>query len=274
MTGPRVSAGQGELAARGPESGYRPHRRAGSAVTALVVDDEAPAKDELVYLLHTMPAIDRVDSAGNSNDALKLLQARRYDVAFLDVRMPFLDGIELARVLRRFAAPPAIVFVTAYEQYAVGAFEVRASDYLLKPVSRSRVAASLDRALQDAHGRPGPAPAEDSLSSVPIETRGRIRLIDRAQVCWVEAAGDYTRLHLADGSAHLLRMPISHLEERWSAHGFIRIHRGHLVQVEQITEFAAISGNHTVSVAGKVLPVSRRHAHEVRDRFLHAARKG
>jgi DNA-binding LytR/AlgR family response regulator len=242
-------------------------------VTALVVDDETPARDELVYLLLTMPAIGLVHAASNSNDALKLLQERRYDVAFLDVRMPSLDGIELARVLRRFAAQPAIVFVSAYEQYAVAAFEVRASDYLLKPVSRSRVAASLDRALEDAHDRVGPAPAEDTLASIPIETMGRIRLIDRAQVCWAEAAGDYTRLHLVDGSAHLVRMPISHLEERWSAHGFIRIHRGHLVQAVHITEFAAISGNHTVSVAGRVLPVSRRHAREVRDRFLHAARR-
>ena len=92
-----------------------------------------------------------------------------------------------------------------------------------------------------------------------------------AQVRWVEAEGDYVRLHLTDGNAHLLRMPISHLEERWAAQGFIRIHRGYLVPVGQITEFAVAGNNHSVKVAGQWLPVSRRHARDVRDRL--AARR-
>ena len=96
-------------------------------------------------------------------------------------------------------------------------------------------------------------------------------MIECVQVCWVEAVGDYVRLHLTDGSAHLVRMPISHVEEKWSAHGFVRIHRGYLVPVGAITEFAVMGGNHTVTVCGQVLPVSRRHAREVRERFLQTA---
>jgi DNA-binding LytR/AlgR family response regulator len=246
----------------------------GSRATVLVVDDEAPALDELVYLLDRIPAVDRVHAASSSNDALRRLQEYRYDVVLLDVRMPSLDGVELAHLLRRFAVPPAIIFVTAYEEYAIRAFEVRASDYLLKPVSYARLEAALERALGSEESRAQSAADEDSLSTIPIETMGRIRLIDRTQVCWVQAEGDYVRLHLVDGSAHLLRMPISHLEEEWSAYGFIRIHRGHLVPVQQITEFAVEGGNHSVMVAGHVLPVSRRHARSVRDRFLRTARKG
>lgn len=237
---------------------------------ALVVDDEAPTRDELAYLLQTFPQIRSVHAARNSNEALRLLHAHRYDVAFLDVRMPSLNGVELAYVLRRFAAPPTIVFVTAYEEYAVQAFEVQAIDYLLKPVSRARLGAALDRALGALPDEPEfPSEGEDSLPVIPVETTGRIRLIDRLQVCRVEAEGDYVRLHLVDGSTHLVRIPISHLEEKWSAYGFIRIHRSHLVPVKCITEFAAVGGNHTVVVAGQVLPVSRRHARAVRDRFLH-----
>jgi len=244
----------------------------GPGAAALVVDDEAPTRDELAYLLQTFPQIRLVHVARNSNDALRLVQVRHYDVAFLDVRMPSLNGVELAHVLRRFAAPPAVVFVTAYEEYAVQAFEVQAIDYLLKPVSRARLGAALDRALGDPpDGSVVPLEDEDSLPVIPVETTGRIRLIDRLQVCRVEAEGDYVRLHLVDGSTHLVRIPISHLEEKWSAHGFIRIHRSHLVPVRCITEFAAVGGNHTVMVAGQVLPVSRRHAREVRDRFLHTA---
>lgn len=271
MSGPQIHAGP-TLPARHFNQIARPDSSDGCKAAALVVDDEAPARDELAYLLDGFPVIEPVHVARNSNDALRRLQERHYDVVFLDVRMPSLNGIELAHVLRRFAAPPAIVFVTAYEEYAVRAFEVRASDYLLKPVSRARLGAALDRALRCARHKPEvSAQGEDSLPVIPVETTGRIRLVNRMQVCWVEAEGDYARLHIIDGSMHLVRIPISHLEEKWSAHGFIRIHRGYLVPIRHITEFTAVGGNHTVVVAGRVLPVSRRHAREVRDRFLHAA---
>lgn len=200
---------------------------------------------------------------------------RPYNFVFLDVRMLSLNGIEFAHVLRRFGPPPGIVFVTVREEYAVRAFEVRASDYLLKPVSQARLAVALDHALGCARGElEVPGQEEDSLPVIPVETTGRIRLVQRLQVCWVEAKGDYARLHTIDGGSHLVRIPISHLEEKWAAHGFVRIHRGHLVPVRHITEFAAVGGNHSVVVAGRVLPVSRRHAREVRDRFLHAASRG
>jgi len=195
--------------------------------------------------------------------------------------MPALNGIELGNVLRRFATPPAIVFVTAYEEYAVRAFDLGACDYLLKPVSRARLRTALGRALGPSLGpslgrspdQPDPPPRDDPSATIPVEIAGRTRFVHRDQVRWVEAEGDYVRLHTLDGSAYLVRMPISHLEERWSAYGFIRIHRGFLVPFKHITEFSVTNGVHAVTVAGQSLPVSRRHVRDVRDRILRAGRR-
>jgi DNA-binding LytR/AlgR family response regulator len=241
--------------------------------SALVIDDEAPARDELSYLLRTTFSIAPVDAAQNSADAFRLLQERSYDVVFLDVRMPALNGIELGNILSRFATPPAIIFVTAFEEYAVRAFELGACDYLLKPVSAERLSTALGRALKRSAEHPD-SPDDDPFATIPVETAGRTRFIPRDQVRWVEAEGDYVRLHTTEGGAHLLRMPISHLEERWSAYGFIRIHRGFLVQFKHITEFSVTNGVHAVTVAGRSLPVSRRHVRDVRDRILRSGRRG
>jgi DNA-binding LytR/AlgR family response regulator len=241
--------------------------------SALVIDDEAPALDELSYLLRSTFSCAPVDAAQNSSDAFRYLQERSYDVVFLDVRMPALNGIELGNVLRRFATPPAIVFVTAYEEYAVRAFDLGACDYLLKPVSRARLRTALGRALGRSPDQADPPARDDPDAAIPVEIAGRTRFVHRDQVRWVEAEGDYVRLHTTDGSAYLVRMPISHLEERWSGYGFIRIHRGFLVPVKHITEFSVTNGVHAVTVAGQSLPVSRRHVRDVRDRILRAGRR-
>jgi DNA-binding LytR/AlgR family response regulator len=240
--------------------------------SALVIDDEAPALDELSYLLRTF-SITPVDAAQNSADALRCLQERPYDVVFLDVRMPGLNGIELGNVLGRFATPPAIIFVTAYEEYALRAFDVGACDYLLKPVSRARLRTALARALGRPPDQADRTPDDDPSAMIAVETAGRTRFVARDQVSWVEAEGDYVRLRTADGDTHLVRIPISHLEERWAAHGFIRIHRSYLVSFKRITEFSVTAGIHSVTVAGQSLPVSRRHVRDVRDRILRPGRR-
>jgi DNA-binding LytR/AlgR family response regulator len=253
-------------------------------VSALVIDDEAPARNELCFLLRTAFGVTHVDTAQSSSEALRRVQQRRFDVVFTDVLIPGLNGIEMANVLRQFASPPAVVIVTAHDEYAVRAFEVGACDYLLKPVSRVRLGVALGRALERARGQSRqPAggghasgrhtdgfPADDPSATIPVETGGRTRFIAREEVRWVEAQGDYVRLHMADGETHLIRMSISRLEEMWVDFGFIRIHRGFLVPFKHVTEFSAAGGNHTVTVAGQPLPVSRRHVRDLRDRFLRA----
>lgn len=183
--------------------------------SALVVDDESPARDELAYLLQTFPGISLVHAACSSSEAIRHLQRHQYDLLFLDVRMPDLDGLDVAQLIQQFAVSPVVIFVTAYEEYAVRAFDVQARDYLLKPISRARVEKALQRALcsDRAHTR---AWTEKSAPALPVEVSGRTKMIECRQVSWVEAVGDYVRLHLTDGSAHLIRMPISRVEERWS----------------------------------------------------------
>ena len=167
MTGGRVAEGR---AAPPPGDAAQ----TGAWATALVVDDEIPALDELTYLLRAMPSVASVHAARSPSEALRSLQERRYDVIFLDVRMPSLNGIELANVLGRFASPPAVVFVTAYEEYAVRAFDIGACDYLLKPVSRTRLSTALDRALSRSGDRSGEPASGDS---IPLEAAGRTRWV-------------------------------------------------------------------------------------------------
>jgi DNA-binding LytR/AlgR family response regulator len=236
--------------------------------TALAVDDEPLQLDELVYLLKGDERIGEIRTAADSTEALRQLRDRRFDVVFLDIRMPGLDGLELARVLRQFADPPAIVFVTAHDDRAVDAFDLGAVDYLLKPLRADRLAESLRRV---SHGRTldGARPAAGEV--IPVELGGTTKLVPRASVHWVEAQGDYARLHTAEGS-HLVRISLALLAERWADAGFVRIHRSYLVALGVITELRVTASGHLVVVDGHELPVSRRHTRELKDRLVRAAR--
>src|SRR5512133_2482684 len=241
----------------------------------LAVDDEPPALDELAYLLRADPRVAIVHTAGDATEALRVLRDSDIDVVFLDIRMPGLDGMELARVLGRFAKPPAVVFVTAYDDRAAEAFDLGVTDYVRKPVQEDRIAESLRRVLA---GRLMPAhpavagqrePAEDP--TIPVELAGTTRMLPRSAVRWVEAQGDYARLHTADAS-HLVRVPLATLAERWADAGFVRVHRSYLVQLKLITELRLTGSGYVVIVDGRELPVSRRHTRELKDRLVRAAK--
>ncbi|MET8610288.1 LytR/AlgR family response regulator transcription factor [Streptomyces misionensis] len=257
----------------------------------LVVDDEPHARDELVYLLGLHQGVGPVECAADGPSALLALDralAHRHpvDAVLLDIRMPGLDGLEVARVLSRFAEPPPVVFVTAYDDFAVPAFEVRALDYLLKPVRAERLAETVRRIAErraQAPAAAGPAPAPPAApgpsappavppaddETIPVEISGVTRFVQRSEVRHVEACGDYVRLHLASGSC-LLRAPLSSLAEQWQDAGFVRVHRRHLVATGHIEELVADSGRLSVRVAGTVLPVSRRSSRRLRELMLPA----
>jgi len=184
--------------------------------------------------------------------------------------MPGLDGLELARVLGRFSDPPAIVFVTAHEEHALEAFDAGGMGYLLKPVTLDRLVSTLQRV---AHRNLGDGLGEGSLDTILVEIGSLTKIIAREEVSWVESAGDYVRLHLRGGGQHLVRIPISFLEERWSDHGFTRIHRSFLVALRDIHELRTSEGHTTVGVDDVALPVSRRHSKELRDRLVRYARR-
>src|SRR5262249_5928472 len=213
---------------------------------ALAVDDEPPALDELAYLLRAADQVASVTTAGDATQALRALRDAEVDVVFLDIRMPGLDGLELARVLGRFARPPAVVFVTAHDDRAVDASALGAVAYLLKPVRPDRLAETLRRVLAARQGSPRPAPrAQPADEVIPVELAGRTRMVPRSAVRWVEAQGDYARLHTADGS-HLVRVPLAVLEERWADAGFVRIHRSYLVALRLISELRLTQGGYLV----------------------------
>jgi DNA-binding LytR/AlgR family response regulator len=242
---------------------------ANGSLEVLVVDDEEPALADLAYLLRQHPRIGSVVTASDATEALRRLRDGRFSAVFLDIRMPGLDGLELARVLSRFARPPEIIFVSAFEQHAVEAFELQAVDYLLKPVRPERLSDAIRRL-----GTPAPPAtgANGDASRIAVETGGRTRLVERDAIRFVEASGDYVRLHTADG-AFLVRVPISSLEETWRDAGFVRVHRRYLIALRHVTELRARDGGgYDLVVAGQEIPVSRRHGRDLRDRLARSPR--
>ncbi|MDV3124314.1 LytTR family DNA-binding domain-containing protein [Mycobacterium sp. 21AC1] len=244
-------------------------------ITVLAVDDEAPALDELAYLLGQHADVGAVYTANDSTSALRELNAHPIDAVFLDINMPGLSGIELAGVLTNFAHRPAVVFVTAHDDKAVAAFDVGAVDYLLKPIRQDRLDEAVRRVGTPPSGESGPTgPPEDHDSDViPAELGGITHLVPRESIGWVEAEGDYARLHSATG-AHLVRIPLSVLETRWRDHGFQRIHRSYLVSLRLVTGLRTADGAVLVRLRANgaspavELPVSRRQARELRDRVV------
>ncbi|MEO3783356.1 LytTR family DNA-binding domain-containing protein [Actinocorallia sp. B10E7] len=242
----------------------------------LAVDDEPPALDELVRLLRADPRIERVSGAADPAEALRglgrmLAGDDRLDAVFLDVRMPGLDGLDFTRLLSGFAAPPAVVFVTAHEDGAVAAFDLGAVDYLLKPVRPERLAEAVRRVERTVRRAAEAAPAPDEV--IPVELGGRTRMVSRSAVTHVEAHGDYVRLHtVGEKAGYLVRIPLSALARRWEGAGFIRIHRSTLVASAHIEELRFDSGRASVRVGGAELPVSRRHTRQVRDLLVRGFR--
>ena len=227
----------------------------------LAVDDERPALEDLARMLENSPAVEEVELASSGGEALRKLAERPYDAVFLDVRMPDIDGLKLAGVLGRFAAPPAVVFVSAYEDGAVGAFELdlHALDYLMKPVSRSRIGQALERVLA----------AREEEEIVPVEgQRGATRLVPRSSILYVKAEGDYVRLVCEDGR-FLVRGALSDLERRWKLMGFVRVHRSYVANLRRATEIRPeLGGTATIVMTdGSELPVARRQVAELRRRL-------
>ena len=237
---------------------------ADSPLRALVADDEGPALAELVYLLKRDERIGEILTASNGPDALKILQGAEIDVVFCDIKMPGLDGIDLARVLSKFASPPQIVFVTAYDEHAVAAFELEATDYVMKPVRAERLTEAVRRVVSAGTPTAQPPPDDNDDEVIPVELAGVTRFVHRSTVRYVEAQGDYARLHTGQNS-HLVRVPLSTLEERWREAGFTRIHRSTLVALEHVDEMRVDGGRCAVRVGDDWLPVSRRHTRELRD---------
>jgi two-component system response regulator LytT len=232
-------------------------------IRALLVDDEAPARSELRYLLAAHPEVEVVGEAASAAEALKLASAVAYDVVFLDVEMPGLSGVEAARLVHGRPGAPRLVFVTAHEQYAVDAFAVEALDYLLKPVDPDRLAQVVRRL------GPGRRPAA-AVEKLPVVSGGETVLLGWDEVHYARADGDYSRIHTHDRS-YLCTQSLRQLESALPSARFARIHRSYLVN---LTKVAAVkrAGPERLRLAlddaaGTELDVARRQSKAVRERL-------
>lgn len=238
----------------------------------LAVDDERPALDDLVRMLRAAPAVADVEAAASAAEALvALADEGAFDGLFLDVRMPGLDGLELARVLRRFERPPGVVFVTAYDDFAVDAFELAALDYLVKPVSRQRLHEAIERVARHAGEGTGIAASDgldDDVLPVDVLRGGGTRLLARSSILFLQAHGDYVRV-ASDEGRFLLRARLSDLEERWARHGFVRVHRGFVVNLRRAVAVRPRLNGTAVLVMGNgaEVPIARRQVGELRRRL-------
>jgi DNA-binding LytR/AlgR family response regulator len=232
----------------------------------LAVDDEQPALEDLVRMLEGLPQVDAVASAASANDALvALAEGPPVDGVFLDVRMPGLDGLEVARVLRRFEHPPGLVFVSAFDSFAVDAFELAALDYLVKPVARRRLEEAVERV---ARASASTAALDEDVIPVDTLRGGGTRLLARSSILFLQAHGDYVRV-ASDEGRFLLRARLADLEERWARYGFVRVHRGYVVNLRRAVEVRPQPNGTAVVVmaGGAEVPIARRHLGDLRRRL-------
>jgi len=253
-------------------------------ISTIIVDDEKPAREELAFLLKAFPEISLIGQGKNGLEAVNLIKEHNPDLVFLDVQMPDLDGFGALEGLTADQLP-VVIFVTAYDQYAVRAFEFHALDYLLKPFDDERFEKTLEWAraqleqqqlrrlgermlalLEDHQGRPKSgagkslaAPAEPkSLPRLIVKSAGRVFFIRTEEIDWIEAEGYYARLHVG-GKSHLLRETLTNLESQLDQNRFLRIHRSTIVNLERIRELQTQShGEFTVVLNdGTQLKLSR-----------------
>jgi len=250
----------------------------------LLVDDEEPGRINLRYALARHPHCQVAGECASAAVARELLARQEVDLVFLDVQMPKESGIDLARSLSTMAEPPLIVFVTAYNVYAIEAFEVHAMDYLLKPFDDARLAQTLERAAAMLAQRqlagfapalrayvaaqPAAAPA-GYWHQVSVRSIGRIECIRLEDVQWLEADGNYVKLHL-ETRCVLYRMPLSRLEEHLDPARFVRVHRRAIVGVEQFSSMAVVGdGSYLLTLrCGDTVAVSERHVEAARARLV------
>jgi two-component system LytT family response regulator len=248
-------------------------------IRALIVDDEALARERVRTLLAGSPGVTVVGECRGGRDAVEAIVERRPELVFLDVQMPDLDGFQVLEAVGDDL--PAVVFVTAYDEYALRAFEVHALDYLLKPIEPDRFARTLarvretlgdtnDRRLQDLLD--ALATRDLPLDRLVIRTRGKVSFLKPSEIDWIEADGKHVKLHVGR-ETHVVRQQLKRLEPRLAPHGFVRVHRSAIVNVDRIKELEPwFHGEYVVVLKdGTKLTSSAAHS-EALHRIIDAAK--
>jgi two-component system LytT family response regulator len=239
----------------------------------LIVDDELPARERMLRLLADIESVTVVGEAQDGLRAVKLIEQQRPDLVLLDIQMPGLSGFE---VLEALADPPLVIFVTAYDEYAIRAFEVNALDYLLKPFSRERLLRAIRRAQQSLTEGNGVAarigPLLQSLATqgcylnrLAVHDGDHIRVLDIQQVDWIEVADEQVTVHIGD-QAYPVRRTLAELETRLDPASFFRAHRSAIVNLARVKEVIPwFKGSHKVRLSsGAEVDLSRARARALR----------
>jgi two-component system, LytTR family, response regulator len=232
-------------------------------IQALVVDDESLARRNITVLLRRDPDIGSVTECESGLEAIKEIQKSKPHLVFLDVQMPECGGFDVLEMLGS-DLPPAIIFVTAYDEYALRAFEAGALDYLLKPFDDARFGRALNRAKERLAHYLQPRGAE----RLVVRSQGQVLFLSVADIDWVEAAGYYACLHVGS-ETHILRRSLSELEQDLGDEKFIRIHRSVIVNLDRIRALELqASGEYEVELKSKArLRLSRRYRKRLQDRI-------
>lgn len=235
---------------------------------ALIVDDEPPARARLGALLRELNQVEVIGEAGDAGETLAMLERLAPDLLYLDVRMPGMSGLELARHLARLPDPPAIIFTTAHGEHAMEAFEAEAVGYLLKPVRKEKLAAATERAQRLSARQLDVVAAPEARTHLPIRHRDGIRLVRVADIICLLAEQKYTTVRHVGGE-DLVEDSLRQLEAEFGAR-FLRVHRGALVNRDFLEAIERREdGSYEARVRGldALLPVSRRLAGELKARL-------
>ena len=247
-------------------------------IRALIVDDEKLAREKVERLLDQESDIDVIGKCANGLEAIAFIEERQPDLVFLDIEMPGIGGFEVLQNLSPDVLP-VFIFVTAYSEYAVNAFEVNALDYLLKPFDRERLVSAVGRVrvqLKSSIDIDREKRIESLLENLGAEKEfperlvvknaGRMLLIKTKQIDWIEAAGNYVKLHIGQ-SAYMLRETMKKLENKLNPEKFVRIHRSTLVNIDRIAELHPLfSGDYSVVLEDKTeLAMSRNYQRRLRE---------
>jgi two-component system LytT family response regulator len=233
-------------------------------IRVLVVDDEPLARSNLTVLLRLDPEIEIVSECGSGMEALAEIRNSKPDLVFLDVQMPECDGFDVLEMSGR-DLPPVVVFVTAYDQYALRAFESGALDYLLKPFDDARFGRALSRAKERiAHGRNPPR----TMEWLSVKSAGQVLFLKISEIDWIEAADYYSCLHVS-GKTHLLRRSMSELDQELDQGVFCRIHRSTIVKLDRVRGLKLNqNGEYDVLLDnGTRLRLSRRYRKQLQSRL-------
>lgn len=253
-----------------------------SHLRLLIVDDEPLARERVRALLRAEPDVEIVGECGNGPDAVAAIQRDRPDVVFLDVQMPGCDGIAVVNQIPP-EDRPVVIFVTAHDKFAIDAFGVHATDYLLKPFDAERFQTALQRATDAVRARKAgdlnarlenlladAAPAAKKPSRLAFKSEGRVVFLKPEDIIWVEAADNYVVLHLVEGQGPrlMLRETMASIEKRLGSEDFARINRSAVVRVDQVKELQpTFHGDYTVVLHnGTRLPLSRNQRSQL-DKF-------